>query len=133
MAPGSRIIAQLIVNGLTVLSRAFITAYNEALKNARHGGAAGAANAAVRSMKRRMPSDEALKILSLDKSDLTAAQVQEVIKAGSSQGNAGNFQFSSGEDTLENYKGILSANGASEGSTGVLSIPGYSTALVCTP
>jgi hypothetical protein len=41
----------------------------------------------------------------------------------------GNFQFSSGEDTLENYKGILSANGASEGSTGVLSIPGYSPAL----
>jgi len=31
--------------------------------------------------------------------------------AGSSQGNAGNFQFSSGEDTLENYKGILSGNG----------------------
>jgi len=50
-------------------------------------------------------------------------------QTGSSQGNAGNFQFSSGEDTLENYKGILSANGASEGSTGVLSIPGYSPAL----
>jgi len=41
-------------------------------------------------------------------------------QTGSSQGNAGNFQFSSGEDTLENYKGILSANGASEGSTGAL-------------
>jgi len=50
-------------------------------------------------------------------------------QTGSSQGNAGNFQFSSGEDTLENYKGILSGNGASEGSTGVLSIPGYSPAL----
>jgi len=50
-------------------------------------------------------------------------------QTGSSQGNAGNFQFSSGEDTLENYKGILSGNGASEGSTGVLSIPGFSPAL----
>jgi len=51
-------------------------------------------------------------------------------QAGSSQGNAaGNFQFSSGEDTLENNNGILSGNGASEGSTGVLSIPVFSPAL----
>ncbi|KAK4524635.1 hypothetical protein GAYE_SCF04G2536 [Galdieria yellowstonensis] len=50
-------------------------------------------------------------------------------QAGSSQGNAGNFQFSSGEDTLETNNGILSGNGASEGSTGVLSIPVFSPAL----
>jgi len=31
---------------------------------------------------------------------------------------------------LENYKGILSGNGASEGSTGVLSIPGVAFAMV---
>jgi len=50
-------------------------------------------------------------------------------QAGSSLGDAGNFQLSSGEDTLETNNGILSGNGASEGSTGVLSIPVVSPAL----
>ncbi|KAK4528329.1 hypothetical protein GAYE_SCF55G6269 [Galdieria yellowstonensis] len=50
-------------------------------------------------------------------------------QTGSSQGNAGNYQFSSGEDTLAVQNGILSGNGASEGSTGVLKIPFVSPAL----
>ncbi|KAK4526782.1 hypothetical protein GAYE_SCF27MG4699 [Galdieria yellowstonensis] len=50
-------------------------------------------------------------------------------QTGSSQGNAGNYQFSSGEDTLAVPYEILSGNGASEGSTGVLKIPFVSPAL----
>ncbi|KAK4527604.1 hypothetical protein GAYE_SCF42G5527 [Galdieria yellowstonensis] len=50
-------------------------------------------------------------------------------QTGSSQGNAGNYQFSSGEDTLVVPNGILSGNGASEGSTGFLNVPVVSPAL----
>jgi len=46
--------------------------------DARHGGAAGAANAAVRSLKRQMPADEASKILNIERSSMSPKQIDEV-------------------------------------------------------
>lgn len=46
--------------------------------DARSGGAAGAANAAVRSLKRQMPGDEASKILNIERSNMSPKQIDEV-------------------------------------------------------
>lgn len=61
----SRIIAQMIVQGVTLFGRVFISAYQQALHNAKAGGGAAAV---VRKLK--MTPDEALKILNIERSGL---------------------------------------------------------------
>lgn len=63
----ARVIAQLIVNGAAIFSRAFYTAYQQAIRNAKAGGATQAAKTASRL---KMRPDEALKILSMEKHEL---------------------------------------------------------------
>mmetsp|Transcript_35859 Transcript_35859/g.33963 ORF Transcript_35859/g.33963 Transcript_35859/m.33963 type:complete len:127 (-) Transcript_35859:33-413(-) len=59
----SKVIAQIILQGTAVLSRAFFAAYQQALQNAKAGG--GAANLA-KVVRGKMQEDEALKILNID-------------------------------------------------------------------
>eukprot|EP01040_Poterioochromonas_malhamensis_P019852 gene19852-23560_t len=74
----SRVIAQMIISGAQIVSRAFITAYQQALRNAKAGGGAAAAGGATGVVRRRLATDEALKILNLERSELTAEAVQKV-------------------------------------------------------
>eukprot|EP01033_Poteriospumella_lacustris_P013228 gene13228-9475_t len=73
----SRVIAQMIISGAQIVSRAFITAYQQALRNAKAGGGAAAAGGATGVVRRRLATDEALKILNLERSELTAEAVQK--------------------------------------------------------
>eukprot|EP01039_Chlorochromonas_danica_P007609 gene7609-8409_t len=73
----SRIIAQLIVQGASIFSKAFVSAYHEALKNARGGAAAAGAASARASGRLRMRTDEAMKILSIEPHELSRKAVLE--------------------------------------------------------
>eukprot|EP01032_Pedospumella_encystans_P028939 gene28939-32682_t len=75
-----RMIAQMIVSGTTILTKAFFSAYQQALRNAKAGGApAAVANAAA--TKYKMRPDEALKILNIEKEGLTKKILDERFKA----------------------------------------------------
>eukprot|EP00602_Paraphysomonas_sp_CaronLab_P002674 CAMPEP_0185021886 /NCGR_PEP_ID=MMETSP1103-20130426/4592_1 /TAXON_ID=36769 /ORGANISM="Paraphysomonas bandaiensis, Strain Caron Lab Isolate" /LENGTH=124 /DNA_ID=CAMNT_0027553667 /DNA_START=50 /DNA_END=424 /DNA_ORIENTATION=- len=65
MAPFARILAQLIIQGGSILTRAVFTAYQQALRNAKAGG--GAASTATAVVRRKMNPDEAMKILNIEK------------------------------------------------------------------
>lgn len=72
----SRIIAQMIISGVQIVSRAVITAYQQALRNAKAGGGpTGAGAAGV--VRRRIATDEALKIMNIERSELTPQIVEE--------------------------------------------------------
>lgn len=91
----------MIVSGAQIVSRAFITAYQQALRStfflvfdesdppvltvrflcltdAKAGGGAAAAGSATGVVRRRLATDEALKILNMERSELTAEAVQKV-------------------------------------------------------
>jgi import inner membrane translocase subunit TIM16 len=64
-----KIIAQIVIAGVQVFSKAFGLAYQQALKNAKNGpGAASAAAAASRGSK--MAVDESLMVLNISRADL---------------------------------------------------------------
>jgi len=60
----SRIIAQMIVQATAVFSRVFISAYQQAIRNAKSGG--GNVQDLSKPLKTKMKCDEALKILNLE-------------------------------------------------------------------
>lgn len=84
-------IAQLILQVTSVASRAFVSAYQQALQNAKAGGGGGASaaagSAAMKSAmsKTKMQSDEALKILNIERSALSRPVLEEQYKKFFSQ------------------------------------------------
>mmetsp|Transcript_48937 Transcript_48937/g.96921 ORF Transcript_48937/g.96921 Transcript_48937/m.96921 type:complete len:145 (+) Transcript_48937:27-461(+) len=73
-----KIIAQLIVSGVTMFTKAFFSAYQQALRNAKAGGAPAAASAVATKFKMR--PDEALKIMNIEKGELTKKLLDERFK-----------------------------------------------------
>eukprot|EP01038_Epipyxis_sp_PR26KG_P006258 gene6258-8619_t len=73
----SKIIVQIIIQGISVVSKAFVSGYQQALKNAKAGGTA---NIASTTLKHKMLSDEALKILNIEKQSLTKKLLDEKFK-----------------------------------------------------
>uniref|UniRef100_A0A7R9U2F3 Mitochondrial import inner membrane translocase subunit TIM16 n=1 Tax=Pinguiococcus pyrenoidosus TaxID=172671 RepID=A0A7R9U2F3_9STRA len=73
--PFARLLAQAMIMGGTMFSRAFLKAYQEAVKNAQKGGAGAAAQGAIRRLK--MQESEALGILNLKKPEVNAHAIQE--------------------------------------------------------
>ena len=77
--PFIKMVAQFAVQGIAVVGRAMITAYQQALQNAKAGG--GAAAAASNLVKRKMASDEAMKILNIEtREELTVETVKQLYK-----------------------------------------------------
>jgi len=71
-----KIIAQIVIAGVQVFSKAFGLAYQQALKNAKNGpGAASAAAAASRGSK--MAVDESLMVLNISRAELTATDAAD--------------------------------------------------------
>lgn len=70
--PFVRIIVNIVVTGVSVFSRAFVAAYHQALQNAKAGGAQAAKSAS----RSGIATDEALKILEVQKSDLLTNPVR---------------------------------------------------------
>jgi len=60
----SRLIAQMIVQSTAVVTRVFISAYKQAISNAKSGG--GNVQDLSKPLRTKMKSDEALKILNLE-------------------------------------------------------------------
>lgn len=75
----ARIIAQLVVNTTAILGKAFHSAYQQALRNAKAGGAPGG-SATITSTKYKMRPDEAMQILNIEKSEATPQLVLEQYK-----------------------------------------------------
>mmetsp|Transcript_16997 Transcript_16997/g.19324 ORF Transcript_16997/g.19324 Transcript_16997/m.19324 type:complete len:128 (+) Transcript_16997:208-591(+) len=74
--PIARIVAQAIVIGAGIVSRAFLQAYQQAAAQAKAGGGAKAAQeAAKRTLRNKMSEDEAMKILNLDSKPKTMSEV----------------------------------------------------------
>mmetsp|Transcript_4005 Transcript_4005/g.6802 ORF Transcript_4005/g.6802 Transcript_4005/m.6802 type:complete len:124 (-) Transcript_4005:305-676(-) len=71
----AKIIAQLVIQGFSILTRATFTAYQQALKNAKNGGAASTATAVIR---RKMDVGEAYQVLNLERSVVDKAEIEEV-------------------------------------------------------
>jgi len=60
-----------------VASRAFVSAYQQALQNAKAGGGGAAASNIGNALKNKMKSDEALKVLNIDRSALNATVLEQ--------------------------------------------------------
>ncbi len=78
LGPLAKVVAQAALMGLTILARAIPAAYGAALQNAKKGGVDAARASEGVFIKKRMKLDEALMIMNLDKSDVTAETVQKV-------------------------------------------------------
>ena len=63
-----KIVAQLVIAGMQVFSKAFGMAYQQAAQNAKRGGADAVKAAAVRGS--RMKFEEAVQVLNLNKTDV---------------------------------------------------------------
>ena len=74
--PLARLLAQLTVMGASIVSRAFLQAYQQAAANAKAGGGQ-TAQQARRALRKQITSDESLKILNFESRPQT---VEEVIK-----------------------------------------------------
>jgi import inner membrane translocase subunit TIM16 len=61
LGPIARVVAQVVVLGVSVLSRALPAAYAQAVQNAKKGGGAAAQSV----LRKQMSRDEALQILNL--------------------------------------------------------------------
>ncbi|KAK6453971.1 mitochondrial import inner membrane translocase subunit TIM16 [Scheffersomyces xylosifermentans] len=72
-----RLLVNVIFTGASVFGRAFTEAYKQAAKASAAGAAAGPAKA---SSVGGIPVDEALKILDVDRKDLSAAKIEEKYK-----------------------------------------------------
>lgn len=73
----AKVIAQLVVNGVTIFSKAFFSAYQQALRNAKAGGAPNAVNQII---KHHLRADEAYKIMDIEKEDLNRKTLDEKFK-----------------------------------------------------
>ena len=78
----ARVIAQVLIQFTAVASRAFVSAYQQALQNAKAGGggAAAAANLGKAINKLKMQPDEALKVLHIERSALAKPLLEEQYK-----------------------------------------------------
>ena len=76
----ARIIAQVIMQFTAVASRAFVSAYQQALQNAKAGGGANAAANLGSVLKNKMLTDEALKVLHIERSALSTAVLDQQYK-----------------------------------------------------
>ncbi len=70
----SRIIAQMIVNGVMMVGKAAVQAYQQALQNAK---SPGASNAVKQAVTKRMEYGQALEVLNIEKGAATAKLVKE--------------------------------------------------------
>lgn len=76
----ARVIAQVIMQFTAVASRAFVSAYQQALQNAKAGGGANAAANLGSVLKNKMLTDEALKVLNIERSALSTAVLDQQYK-----------------------------------------------------
>ncbi|ODV77869.1 mitochondrial import inner membrane translocase subunit TIM16 [Suhomyces tanzawaensis NRRL Y-17324] len=72
-----RLLVNVIFTGAAVFGRAFTEAYKQAAKASAAGGAARASGAAKVNSVGGVPVEEALKILDLEKKDLTMEKIDE--------------------------------------------------------
>lgn len=79
LGPVAKVVAQAVLMGVSVLARAIPAAYGAALQNAKKGGvdAAKATSEGILSRK-KMSLEEALMVMNLEKSQVTAESVQKV-------------------------------------------------------
>ena len=70
----SRIIAQMVVNGVMMVGKAAVQAYQQALANAK---SPGAHNAVKNAVKKRMNYDQALQVLNIEKEAVSVKLVKE--------------------------------------------------------
>lgn len=82
LGPVAKVVAQAVLMGVSILARAIPAAYGAALQNAKKGGvdAAKATSEGILSRK-KMSIEEALMVMNLEKSQVTAESVQKVRKA----------------------------------------------------
>ncbi|KAJ1403814.1 Pam16-domain-containing protein [Ochromonadaceae sp. CCMP2298] len=73
----ARVIAQLLVKGGAILSTAFVSAYQQALRNAKAGGAPISNKMSGKKIAFKMQPAEALQILDIEKGALTDALLKE--------------------------------------------------------
>jgi hypothetical protein len=79
MAPLGRILAQVIVPIIATVARAIPAAYNQAVQRAKQGGVSAAAQSSTTPFARRlMPKEEALLVLNISDTDVTAERVEQV-------------------------------------------------------
>jgi import inner membrane translocase subunit TIM16 len=71
--PLGRIIAQAVILGISIISRALPVAYAQALQNAKKGGAT-----TQQILRKTIAKEEALQILNLSEKQLTAEAIQKV-------------------------------------------------------
>lgn len=78
LGPVAKVVAQAVLMGVSVLARAIPAAYGAALQNAKKGGvdAAKATSEGILSRK-KMSLEEALMVMNLEKSQVTAESVQK--------------------------------------------------------
>lgn len=76
VGPLGRIVAQAVILGISILSRALPAAYAQALQNAKKGGGASATTQQV--LRKTIAKEEALQILNISEKDLTAEAIQRV-------------------------------------------------------
>eukprot|EP01035_Chromulina_nebulosa_P020940 gene20940-27141_t len=63
----SKILAKLILSTTTLFSKIFLSAYKQALNNAKTNGSGGTVNHSITSFRKKMKPDEAMKILNIEK------------------------------------------------------------------
>lgn len=72
--PFARIVAQVVIMGAGIVSKAFVSAYQQALHNAKNGQTVAQAAQAV-SRRGKMTSEEATQILNLEKNKINMANI----------------------------------------------------------
>jgi import inner membrane translocase subunit TIM16 len=73
--PLLRILGQVAIAGVSVFSRAFLSAYQQAVQNAKKGGSAASAASAI--MKNTMSKSQALSILNITEKEATPEIVKK--------------------------------------------------------
>jgi len=74
LGPIARALVQVVVLGVSVLSRALPAAYAQAVQNAKKGGGAAAQSV----IRQKMSRDEALQILNLSDSEVNPEAIRKV-------------------------------------------------------
>ena len=75
VGPLARILAQVVILGVSVLSRALPAAYAQALQNAKKGGASSTAQQVL---QKTIAKEEAMQILNLSEKELTPEAILKV-------------------------------------------------------
>ena len=74
----SKILAQVIIQGMSVFTKAFAQALQQGRANARAGGSAAATQAVRRG--NHMGTEEAFQVLNVKRSDFTLQSTEEILK-----------------------------------------------------